>query len=247
VLVFLARLIVNQKNKGQVMSNEQDQRPGEEQVSTGGDAVEDEKSASAGSIDFEAIPRFAVQVITNPVGFYQNMKKGGGYAEPLVFVIALSVAAGVLSAVLSVFGFGMATAMTAGLIAVILIPIFVVIFSFIGAGIAYVIWKMMGSQEDFETAFRCVAYTAAIAPINAVLGVIPYLGTIVSALWPLALLAIASIHVHRRSTQVSWGVFGALGILLVLMGLGSERASRQMADGMQDWQQMMEEARRQAD
>ena len=141
----------------------------------------------------------------------------------------------------------MYAAMTAGLIAVILIPIFVIIFSFIGAGIAYVIWKMMGSQEDFETAFRCVAYTAAISPINAVLGVIPYLGTIVSALWPMALLAIASIHVHRRSAQLSWGVFGALGILLVLMGLGSERVSRQMADEMQDWQQMMEEARRQAD
>lgn len=229
------------------MTNEQEQRPEEEHVTTGGEGAEDQHAASGGPIDFEAIPRIAIKVITNPVGFYQSMKKGGGYIEPLVFMIALSVAAGVLSAVLSVFGFGMATAMTAGLIAVILVPIFVIIFSFIGAGIAFVIWKMMGSQEDFETAFRCVAYTAAIAPINAVVGVIPYLGSIVSALWPMALLAIASIHVHRRSAQLSWGVFGALGILLVLMGLGSERASRQMADEMQDWQQMMEEARRQAD
>ena len=229
------------------MTSEKEQRPGEERAGPGRDAVEEQQSASGGQIDFEAIPRVAVKVITNPAGFYQNMKKGGGYLEPLVFMVALSVAAGVLSAVLSVFGIGMATAMTAGLIAVILVPVFVVIFSFIGAGIAYVIWKMMGSQEDFETAFRCVAYTAAIAPINAVLGVIPYLGTIVSALWPMALLVIASIHVHRRSAQLSWGVFGALGILLVLMGLGSERASRQMADEMQDWQQMMEEARRPAD
>jgi hypothetical protein len=229
------------------MTSEREQRPGGEQVGAGKDAVEEQLSASGGAIDFEAIPRVAIKVITNPVDFYQNMKKGGGYVEPLVFMVALSVVAGVLSAMLSLFGFGMATAMTAGLIAVILIPIFVIIFSFIGAGIAYVIWKMMGSQEDFETAFRCVAYTAAISPINAVLGVIPYLGTIVSALWPMALLAIASIHVHRRSAQLSWGVFGALGILLVLMGLGSERVSRQMADEMQDWQQMMEEARRQAD
>lgn len=229
------------------MANEQDQRPGEERAVTGGDSVEYATSASGGLTDFESIPRIAIQVITNPVDFYKRMKKSGGYIEPLVFMIALSVVAGVLSAALSLFGFGMATAMTAGLIAVVLIPIFVIIFSFIGAGIAYVIWKMMGSQEDFETAFRCVAYTAAISPINAVLGVIPYLGSIVAALWPMVLLAIASIYVHRRSTQVSWGVFGALGILLALMGLGSERASRQMADEMQDWQQMMEEARRQAE
>ena len=229
------------------MTNEQEQRPEEKQVTTGGEGAEDRQAASGRHIDLESIPQIAIKVITNPVGFYQNMKKGGGYVEPLVFMVALSVAAGVLSAVLSVAGFGVATAMTAGLIAVIVIPIFVIIFSFIGAGIAYVIWKLMGSQEDFETAFRCVAYTAAIAPINAVLGVIPYLGSIVAALWPMALMAIASIHVHRRSTQVSWAVFGALGILLALMGVGNERASRQMVDEMQDWQQMMEEARRHAD
>lgn len=229
------------------MSNEQEQRPEEESTTAGGDGSRDRDADSGGQIDFEAIPVAAIKVITNPVEFYQGMKKSGGYVEPLVFMIALSVIAGVVSAVLSLFGLGMATAMTAGLIAVILIPIFVIIFSFIGAGIAFVIWKMMGSQEDFETAFRCVAYTAAIAPINAVLGVIPYLGSIVSALWPMALLAIASIHVHRRSTQLSWGVFGALGVLFVLIGLTGERASRQMADEMQDWQQMMEDARRQAE
>lgn len=227
------------------MSNEQEPRPEEEHVAAGGEGAENQHAASGSGIDFESIPQVAIKVITNPVEFYQNMKKSGGYVEPLVFMVALSVVAGVLSAVLSLIGFGMATAMTAGVIAVIVIPIFVIIFSFIGAGIAHVIWKMMGSQEVFETTFRCVAYTAAIAPINAVLGVIPYLGSIVAALWPMVLLAIASIHVHRRSTQLSWGVFGALGILLVLMGLGSERATRQMADEMQDWQQMMEDARRQ--
>ena len=228
------------------MTNEQQQRPEEQQVTTGGEGAEDQHAASGGQIDIESIPQIAIKVITNPVEFYQNMKKSGGYVEPLVFMVALSVAAGVLSAVLSVAGFGVATAMTAGLIAVILVPIFVIIFSFIGAGIAYVIWKLMGSQEDFETAFRCVAYTAAIAPINAVLGVVPYIGTIVAALWPMVLMAIASIYVHRRSTQVSWAVFGVLGILLALMGLGNERASRKMVGEMQDWQQMMEEASRQA-
>jgi hypothetical protein len=229
------------------MTSEQEPRPEEKHVTTGGEGAEDQHAASGGQIDLESIPQIAINVITNPAGFYQNMKKGGGYVEPLVFMVALSVAAGVLSAVLSVAGFGVATAMTAGLIAAILVPIFVIIFSFIGAGIAYVIWKLMGSEESFETAFRCVAYTAAIAPINAVLGVIPYLGSIVTALWPMALLAIASIHVHRRSTQVSWAVFGVLGILLALMGISNERASRQVADEMQDLKQMMEEVRRQAD
>lgn len=201
-------------------------------------------STSARPIDFESIVLDAIKVITNPVDFYRGMKKGGGYVEPLAFMVALSVAASVLSAVLSMFGLAAATAMTAGLIAVIVVPILVVALGFVGAGIVYVIWKMMGSQENFEVAYRCVAYTAAVAPINALLGVFPYLGSIVSALWPMALLAVASIHVHRRSEQVSWAVFGALGILIAIIGLGSERASRQMADEMHDWQKILEESRR---
>lgn len=135
----------------------------------------------------------------------------------------------------------MAGAMAGGLMAIILVPILVVIFGFIGAAIAHVIWKMMGSQEDFETAFRCVAYTAAVAPITAVLGLVPYLGSLVSALWPMALLALASIHVHRRSPQASWAVFGAIGIILAFISVSGEHTSRQLKSGMDDWREILEQ------
>ena len=94
--------------------------------------------------------------------------ESGGLLEPLVFMIVLSVVAGILSAVLSVVGLGAVGVMAGGLIAIIMVPIFVVIFGFIAAAIAYGIWKLLGSAEDFETAFRCVAYTAAIAPVTSV-------------------------------------------------------------------------------
>ncbi len=215
------------------------QEPGSTQ-----DQASERQQAAGGQPDFEAIPQLALKVITDPVGFYKAMKKSGGYGEPLLFMVILSVVAGVISAVLGMAGLGMAGAMTGGLIAIIMVPIFVVIFGFIGAGIAYVIWMMMGSQENFETAFRCVAYTAAIAPINAVLNLVPYLGSIVSALWPMALLAIASIHVQRRSVQASWAVFGAIGVIFMLISINGERASRQMTDRMDDWQEIFEESRR---
>lgn len=224
------------------MTNEENQGPGEKQLDTQGQA-EDQPSAAGRQPDFAAIPQLALKVITDPVGFYQSMKKSGGYVEPLIFMIVLSVIAGVISAVLGMAGLGMAGAMTGGLIAIIMVPILVVIFGFIGAGIAYVIWNMMGSQENFETAFRCVAYTAAIAPINAVLNLVPYIGSAVSALWPMALLAIASIHVHRRSVQASWAVFGVIGVIFMLISVSGERTSRQMADQMDDWQEIFEEMR----
>lgn len=206
--------------------------------------TDEQQPANTGSPDLATIPSLAIKVITDPVGFYKSMSKSGGYAEPLLFMVVLAVVAGVISAVLGMAGFGMAGAMTGGLIAIIMVPIFVVIFSFIGAGIAYLIWKLMGSQQDFETAFRCVAYTSAIAPINAILVFVPYAGSVISSLWPMALLAIASIYVHKRSTQVAWGVFGALGILFALINVNGERASRVMADRFDGLEELLEESRR---
>ena len=224
------------------MNTEEDHSAGEGQ--SAGESAEERQAPADNQFDLSEIPGIAIKVITDPVGFYQEMPKSGGLIDPLVFMVALSVVAGVLTAVLSMIGLGMAGVMTGGLIAIIMVPIFVVIFGFISAAIGYVIWKIMGSQEDFETAFRCVAYTAAIAPVTAVLNSIPYLGSLVSALWPMALLAIASIHVHRRSVQASWVVFGVIGAIFALASISGERASRQLANEFGDLQEMLEERRR---
>jgi len=158
-----------------------------------------------------------IKVVTDPVGFYRSMPKHGGYSEPLIFMVALALVSAVLSVILSLFGLGISGMAVAGFMAIILVPVFAAIFGFVAAGLAYVIWKLMGSEEDFETAYRCVSATAAIGPVVTVIDIVPYIGNLVTALWPMALLAIASIHVHRRSTELSWGVFGALGVLMLLL------------------------------
>ena len=200
----------------------------------------EQEDAAVSHVRLDNIPGQAIKVITNPVEFYQGLAKSGGLLEPLVFMIVLSVVAGILSAVLSVVGLGAVGVMAGGLIAIIMVPIFVVIFGFIAAAIAYGIWKLLGSAEDFETAFRCVAYTAAIAPVTSVLNLIPYLGSLIGALWPMALLALASIHVHRRSVRSSWLVFGAIGIVFALINVSGEHGSRTVKDSMEDWQAIFE-------
>ena len=218
-----------------------DDRTMEHQQEAGAEkSAEQQQTTAGGQPNFQEIPSLAIKVITNPIGFYQQMPRSGGLLDPLIFMVILSVVAGVLSAVLSTMGLGPGGAMVGGLIAIIMVPIFVVIFGFVGAGIAYVIWNIMGSQENFETAFRCVAYTAAIAPITAILNLVPYLGSFASALWPMALLAIASIHVHRRSEQASWVVFGVIGAILALISVSGEHTSRQLMSGMDDWAEIIE-------
>ncbi|MDX8408179.1 MAG: YIP1 family protein [Mariprofundaceae bacterium] len=194
-----------------------------------------------GGADFAAIPGQMVEVIRNPVGFYKQMPKTGGFVEPLVFMVAMAVLTAVVLAIAGMVGFGPVGMMAMGFVGLIILPIMVAIFGFVGAAIMFVIWKIMGSNEDFETAYRCVAYSYSYAPVAALVSGIPYLGTLVSTLWPMALMAIASMHVHGRSQGLSWGVFGVLGLLFALSSLSIEMAAHKMQSGMQDWSQQMEQ------
>lgn len=220
------------------MSNGEDLRPPD---TNKGEAPASPESGRSQSNTAGNFVDQAIKVITNPVGFYQSMPKSGGFTEPLIFMVVLAVASGVISAVLSMVGLGVRGAMIGGLAAIILVPIMVVIFGFVGAAIVYVIWKLMGSAENYETAYRCVAYSSAIGPVVTVLGIVPYVGTILSAIWPMALMAFASIHVHRRSEKASWGVFGALALFFVFINLSAERAADDMAGELENLQRMMEE------
>ena len=57
----------------------------------------------------------------------------------------------------------------------------------------------------------------------------------------MALMAIASIHVHRRGEKISWSVFGALAMFLVVINLGSEQAANDMTSELEDLRRMMEQ------
>lgn len=195
--------------------------------------------ANQSKVDFSAIPNQTIKVITNPVGFYRDMPKGGGFIEPLIFLVVMAAIAGVLTAVLSVFGFGMvgmagmAGMAFAGFAAIIIVPIMAVIGSFIGAAIVYVIWLIMGSKESYETAYRCIAYASAIYPIMAILGIIPYLGAIVGTAWGFYLVIMASIQVHKIKANLAYIVFGIIGALLIIMQVSGEYTARNFQPSME--------------
>lgn len=186
-----------------------------------------------------SIPGHMLSVILKPTKFFPDMPKTGGYVEPLIFMIVMAVLAAVVMAIAGVVGFGPVGTMAMGFAGVIILPIAVAIFGFIGAAILFVIWKIMGSSEDFETAYRCMAFGYAYAPVAALVSGVPYLGPLVSTLWPMALMAIASIHVHGRSKNASWAVFGILGLLFAFSSLSMEMAAHRMQSGLQDWSRQM--------
>jgi len=156
------------------------------------------------------------------------MDKSGGFQKPVIFVLVAAVALALLTTMLSLVGLGQVGAMAVGVMTLIVVPIVAIIASFIGAAIMFVIWKLMGSDENYETAYRCGAYAAAISPITAVIGIVPYIGSIISIVWWMYLMTLASTLVHGRREQTAYAVFGILGAILALTNISGERQARRM-------------------
>lgn len=197
-------------------------------------------------MNFAAMPQKAINVVTRPAEFFQGMPKTGGFPEPLVFAVVMGLIAGIIQAILGIIGLGpagMHDSAMSSLSMIILMPIFAAVGSFIGGAILFVIWKLMGSQENYETAYRCGAYLMALVPITTIINAVPYVGIIISMAIYVYYLVAASVQVHQIPSQKAWLVFGIIGVILALLGVTSEYKARHMRPELEKWRQMGEQYR----
>jgi hypothetical protein len=172
------------------------------------------------NFDIDNIIATAKQVVTDPAGFYKSMPVTGGYQTPIIFAATMAVVTAAVLFVLAIVGLGALHIMGMGAVMMLVVyPIAVVIGSFIMGGILYVIWKLMGSNKDYETSVRCFAYSTAVLPIVAAATILPVIGEIASPLWGCLLMYFASMHVHALEEKNSKIVFGVLAAILVLGAL----------------------------
>lgn len=205
--------------------------------------ISSDSQAESSAFNLQTVIDDARKVITNPVGFYRDMPTHGGFANPIIFVVVIAVATAVIGFVLDLIGlanFNSVTGGGVGFAMLIFFPIAAIIGSFIGGAILFVIWKLMGSEKNFETAYRCVAYSFAIAPIISVLSLIPYIAGIIKTLWGTFLLYTASIEVHKLKQETAKIVFGVLAALGVLFGISSEHAMRKALNWAENIQESFE-------
>lgn len=177
----------------------------------------------------------ATAVIKTPAGFYRTLAKTGGFVGPVVFVAVMGTVAGVFHAIGGLLypGSGTTAAMTIG--SVILTPLLFVVGSFIGGAILFVIWKLMGSAESYETAYRCGAYASAIAPITALLGLIPFAGALAEVGWMSFLMVTASVQVHKLAARTAWLVFGIIAAILLFGSISAQFSDRRVARDFDEW------------
>ena len=181
------------------------------------------------------------EVIINPAGFFRKMPKSGGFVDPIIFVAGIGVIVGVINLVLSIVGLGFAASFGRALLFVVITPVFAVIFGFLGAAILFIIWKIMGSQESFETAYRCGAYASAITPVTTIIAIVPYLGGVIGMVWMTYLMVSASIEVHGIKAKIAWIVFGIIFGLLLLMNLSAAYSARHFSGELKQLQHSQEE------
>jgi hypothetical protein len=213
----------------------------------------------ARSIDFAAIPQTAIKVVTSPGEFFREMPKSGGFVEPLVFMVIMGVVSGLIGGLLqalsSLFGLHLYVGMHMGIAAIVLVPIMAAIgtaiFGFVSAAILFVIWKLMGSNESYETAYRCVAYLAAVSPITTLFGVIPYLGGAIGLIIFTYYLVLASAQTHGLPVQRAWLVFGILAAIFIVLSVSAQIAARRLIRNMEQasesWKGASEEMQKAAE
>ena len=180
-------------------------------------------------INLTEIRDTAIKVLTSPSEFFREMPKTGGFVEPLIFMLVMGVIAGLIQSIFSIIGLRVASGMAMGVASIILLPIAIGIFGFAGAAILFAIWKVMGSQESHETAYRCAAFISALTPITSVVGLIPYIGGAIGIALATYFVVISSIEVHKIPSQKAWLVFGIIGAICVILGISGEIASRRVA------------------
>jgi hypothetical protein len=199
-------------------------------------------------INFAAMPQTAVNVVTKPSEFFQSMPKTGGFLEPLIFTIIMGLIGGIIQALINIIGFGpyagYGGAMMSRLGAIIIMPIAFAIGSFIGAAILFVIWKLMGSQENYETAYRCGAYLTALVPITSIIGAVPYAGGLINMAIYVFYLVTASIYAHNIPSQKAWLVFGIIGAIFAILAVSGEYRIRHASSEMDKWMKMGENMRK---
>lgn len=188
-----------------------------------------------------SVQKTAMSVLTSPSAFFREMPKTGGFVEPLIFMVIMGIISGLIQTVFSLVGLHITGGMAMSVWSIILVPIVIAIGGFIGAAILFVIWKLLGSKEDYETAYRCGAYISVLMPIITVLGIIPYLGSAIGIALYVYFLVIASVEVHKIPSQKAWLVFGIIGAILIILNISGQITARKYSREAGKLRERMEE------
>ncbi|RME67615.1 MAG: hypothetical protein D6778_03005 [Nitrospirae bacterium] len=161
------------------------------------------------------------EVILSPRKFYSEMERSGGLGQPAGFFFLMVLVGMIINVLGTVFLFGKPVLWSIP----VTILVFTVLIFLIGFGIAFVLcmaWKLLGSKEKYETAFRCFAYSSAISPFTSVIAFVPVVGYAICVAWIVFLLIIASEQVHGIKAVTARAFWATIGLLVIIGSVALE-------------------------
>lgn len=172
--------------------------------------------------------RGAIDLFRAPKTLLRSMSKDGGYGKPIVYALLWQYVASLLALIVSFIRPLPTPWGTVGkILALLFMPPLTVLVGLVFAGVFFVIWHLMGSSHNYQTAFRIWALFAPLAVASAVLRLIPYVSLVVTVFY-FYLLVAASVEVHGIRPTKAWTVWSLLlavfALLVVVAGvLGAAR------------------------
>ena len=181
---------------------------------------------------FKGLKDLVVKLIVKPADFFRDMPKTGGLLDPVIFVLLTSLLGVLLNVITLIVTAGVSLSMVA--VWLVTVPIIMLIMSFFIAGICYAAWAFMGSKENFETSYRCLAYMQILSPIMILISIVPYLGLVCIAWW-LYLMVIATREVHKVSVKPALAVFGIMAAIVGLIYYSSVASTMRDKERLEEY------------
>jgi len=173
---------------------------------------------------------FTIKLMVKPVDFFRTMPKSGGFLDPLLYIVVAALLGVLLNTIESFVSHGVGIHDLGILFTqLVIVPLIAVILSFFFASIFFVLWSFIGSQENYQTSYRCLAYMQIVFPVTILLSILPYLGLLGIGWW-LYMMVIASKEVHKvpvRSALVIFGIIAAIPALVYYNSVSSILKTKQ--------------------
>jgi hypothetical protein len=159
--------------------------------------------------DIQAMLETIKGVLFAPIETFRAMRRDGGIGGPLLFAVILGTIGGWFAILWNAFfqslGFlseGIGDEEILGMFGLIVIaflmPIFVLIGTFIGAAITHLcLFLVGGAKRDFETTFRVLCY---VSGSTSLFEIVPICGGVVGGIWYIVALILGLRETHEITT-----------------------------------------------
>lgn len=188
-----------------------------------------------GSLALKDLIGWALALFKGPRAFFRGMEKKGGYWTPILYlafwVLVSTLVSFLVTFIRPMVGQG---PLPWRLVGILFSPVMGLVVSFFITAGLFVIWHLMGSKEDFQTAFRVWALTTPLWVVGSILGLVPFLpGLVILAFFYLLVVASQEVHgISRERSWLVWGILAGIFFLFSLMALVVGQAARQLPNDM---------------